>query len=77
MIFLLFFIVMSDRLNVDEPLWDQSTFYGRFRHFAWMTNPLNGLNSETELQKAKTLVNSYKVGQEPPGTTQEQVRLKK
>ena len=61
------------RLDVDGPLWDQSHFYGRFRHFAWVTNPLNGLSSEEELLRAKELVNKYKMGQEPPGTTPQQV----
>ena len=62
-----------ERVKVDAPLWDQSTFYGRFRHFFWMTNPLNGLHSEAELLKAKTLVQQYRAGQEPKGTTEEEV----
>ncbi len=64
-----------ERINVDAPLWDQSNFHGRFRHFFWMTNPLNCLHSTSELKNAKTLLEQYKLGQEPPGTTQEQVRL--
>ena len=32
---------MEDRVNVDKPLWEQSTFIGRFKHFAWMTNPVS------------------------------------
>jgi len=63
----------TERIDVDKPLWDQSTFIGRCRHFAWMSNPLNGLNSTATLQNAKTLVESYRVGAEPPGTTKEQV----
>ena len=62
------------RIDVDGPLWEQKTFYGRFRHFAWMTNPLNGLSSDTELQNAKALVHAYKEGKEPAGTTPEQVQ---
>ena len=81
------------RVNVDAPLWDQGTFYGRFRlvsfheslfldisylifycrHYVWMTNPGNCLHSEDELIKAKNLVESYRLGQEPPGTTEEKV----
>jgi tricarboxylate carrier len=64
---------MGERIDVDAPLWDQTSFYGRFRHFAWMSNPLNGLKSSTQLEEAKTLVVAYKNGQEPEGTTQEQV----
>lgn len=63
-----------ERVRVDAPLWDQSSFYGRFRHFFWMTNPLNGLHSEAELLKAKALVQQYRAGEEPKGTTQDEVQ---
>jgi len=61
------------RIDVDSPLWDQTTFTGRFRHFAWMSNPLSGLNSTTSLMQAKQLVDDYREGKEPAGTTREQV----
>jgi hypothetical protein len=38
-----------------------------------MSNPLNGLVSASELEKAKLLVMQYKEGREPPGTKEEQV----
>lgn len=38
-----------------------------------MTNPLNCLHSKTELEGAKDLLLKYKLGTEPPGTTDEQV----
>ncbi len=47
---------------------------GRFRHFAWMTNPANSLHTKSELEAAKALVDKYRTGAEPPGTQQEQVR---
>ncbi|XP_023346028.1 sideroflexin-2 [Eurytemora carolleeae] len=65
---------MHERIDVDSPLWDQATFIGRFRHFAWMSNPINGLVSTQELESAKSIVVSYRTGTEPPGTTQEQVK---
>jgi len=65
---------MAQRIDVDAPLWDQSTFYGRFRHFAWMTNPLNGLVTTNQLESAKKLVMAYKQGQEPPGCHEDQVK---
>jgi len=65
---------MDERIDVDAPLWDQTTFYGRFRHFAWMSNPMNGLVSSTKLEEAKSLVIAYKDGQEPKGTTPDQVK---
>jgi len=61
------------RIDVDSPLWDQTTFVGRFRHFAWMSNPLSGFNSTGTLNEAKTLVDQYRAGQEPPGTQREKV----
>ena len=63
-----------DRSRIDEPLWNQSTFYGRFRHFYWMTNPLNCMHSNSELRDAKILLQKYRAFKEPTGTTQEQVR---
>jgi len=64
---------MTERINVDAPIWDQGTFVGRFRHFAWMTNPLLGLSTTSQLESAKKLVVDYKAGSEPPGTKDEQV----
>jgi len=65
---------MAERIDVDSPLWDQSTFVGRFKHFAWMTNPILGLSSTKQLTEAKELVQQYRLGKEPPGTSNEQVR---
>jgi len=65
--------MMAGRIDVDSPLWDQASFYGRFRHFAWMANPLNGLKTSSELEAAKRLVLDYKAGNEPPGTDEAQV----
>lgn len=64
---------MSSRIDVDKPLWDQSTFAGRFQHFAWMSNPLNSVVPSSQLLEAKQLVQQYRVGSEPPGTTDKQV----
>jgi len=65
---------MSERINVDKPLWDQATFIGRFKHFAWMTSPLTCINSTSQLEEAKNLVQQYRVGTEPPGTSAEKVK---
>jgi len=67
------FCTMTTRIDVDKPLWDQDTFVGRFKHFAWMSNPLNGLVPSSQLMEAKQLVQEYRVGREPPGTTEKQV----
>lgn len=65
---------MTGRIDMDKPLWDQSTFAGRFRHFAWMSNPMNGLVAASELEKAKALVMQYREGREPPGTQEQEVK---
>merc|ERR1719209_209293 len=38
-----------------------------------MSNPFSGLNSTTSLMQAKQLVDDYREGKEPAGTTREQV----
>lgn len=65
------------RLNVDEPLWDQRTFFGRFKHFLWVTDPRSCVVSEKKLYEAKTLIEQYRSGQEPAGTTRDQIMYAK
>jgi len=48
------------RVNIDEPRWDQSTYWGRAKYFFTTTNPLNILCSGAELDRAKTIVDGYK-----------------
>lgn len=47
-------------IDIDKPLWDQTTFIGRFRHFAFVTDPTTCLTSEEDLDKAKQLVQQYR-----------------
>lgn len=49
-----------ERINIDQPLWDQGTFYGRFRHFAFTTDPTTVLAGHAELIAAKTLIEQYR-----------------
>lgn len=49
-----------ERINIDQPLWDQGTFYGRFRHFAFTTDPTTVLASNAELLSSKVLVEQYR-----------------
>merc|ERR1712079_707298 len=62
------------RIDLDTNPWDQDTFMGRFRYFAWMSNPMNGLVGNQTLVEAKQLLQQYRAGTEPPGTTETQVR---
>ncbi|XP_076174666.1 sideroflexin 2 [Ptiloglossa arizonensis] len=65
---------MSDgRVDIDKPLWDQSTFVGRWKYFAWVTDFRTCVVPDSELLNAKKLCEDYKHGKEPVGTTQEQI----
>ncbi|KAG8190016.1 hypothetical protein JTE90_000113 [Oedothorax gibbosus] len=51
-----------EKININEPRWDQNTYWGRAKHFFTTTNPLNLLVSSSELDKAKDLVIKYRNG---------------
>lgn len=57
------------RVNIDEPRWDQSTYWGRAKYFFTTTNPLNILCSSKELERAKEIVDKYKAAQPLTGIT--------
>ncbi|XP_007665833.1 sideroflexin-2 isoform X2 [Ornithorhynchus anatinus] len=63
----------SSEFNIDAPLWDQRTFLGRVKHFFNITDPRTALVSEQELDQAKVLVESSRLGRVPPGTNQDQL----
>lgn len=62
------------RIDVDKPIYDLSTFAGRFKHFAWMTDPRTVILPSESLMQSKQLLDSYRKGEEPAGTTSEQVK---
>lgn len=43
-------------IDIDKSEYDLDTFLGRCKHFFEITNPLNLLVSEAELEKARELV---------------------
>jgi len=49
-------------INLDEPRWDQSSYWGRAQHFFNTTNPLNLFATPTQLQAAKDTVADYRSG---------------
>lgn len=48
-------------INIDRPRYDQSSYMGRAKHFFVTTNPMNILASDAELNKAKEIVETYKL----------------
>ncbi|XP_030841332.1 sideroflexin-1 [Strongylocentrotus purpuratus] len=63
----------TPRLNLDEPMFDQNVYMGRAKHFLMVTNPLNVLLSNAQLDEAKKLVQLYREGKEPAGTSNDEV----
>lgn len=51
---------VSKNTNIDEPRYDQSTYFGRAKHFFSVTNPLSLFTSTAELDKAKDIVTRYR-----------------
>ena len=64
---------MSKRLDLENPRYDQNTFYGRAQHFFITTNPLNVLKTDVELAKAKAIVDAYRNGTEDKTLTEDEI----
>ncbi|XP_064107697.1 sideroflexin-1-like isoform X2 [Macrobrachium nipponense] len=56
--------VIMNRVNIDEPRWDQGTYVGRAKHFFTITNPLNLLCTPAQLDEAKIVVDKYRGGED-------------
>uniref|UniRef100_A0A1A9Z9K6 Sidoreflexin n=1 Tax=Glossina pallidipes TaxID=7398 RepID=A0A1A9Z9K6_GLOPL len=50
------------KVDIDQPLYDQSTYLNRAKHFLLLTNPLNLLASNAELERAKRIIQDYRAG---------------
>ncbi|KAH8359125.1 hypothetical protein KR093_004470, partial [Drosophila rubida] len=54
------------KVDIDQPKFDQSTYWGRAKHFFLLTNPLNLLTSSSGLDRAKDIVEKYRAGKPVP-----------
>jgi len=51
------------KVNIDEPRYDQSTYWGRAKHFSITTNPMNLFASSSALELSKEIVTKYRKGE--------------
>lgn len=66
-------VAKHERLDLDKPRFDQSTFEGRAKHFLQVTSFMNILASDAELDEAKQIVDSYRAGAEDKSLTDEDI----
>ncbi|XP_059486018.1 sideroflexin-2 [Neocloeon triangulifer] len=66
-------MTIGARIDLDKPLYVQTTFIGRLKHFFWVTDPRTCVCSEETLDNAKNLIVAYRQGKEPQGTSTEQI----
>lgn len=50
----------EERIDITKPLWNQSTFLGRVKHFAFVTDPTTIFATDSQLDKAKILYEQYR-----------------
>jgi len=60
-------------IDIDKPRYDQSTFIGRLKHFAAITDMRKTMVSSQQLEEAKLLVENHRLKLTPPGITEEQL----
>lgn len=47
-------------IDIDKPRYDQSTYMGRAKHFLRLTNPINALATDKQLDEAKQIVTEFR-----------------
>jgi len=63
------------RLDLDHPRYDQSTYFGRFRHFLDITDMRTLFTTNEELLEAKLKIKEYKSRNNPPVSLEEAEEL--
>jgi len=63
--------LLPPKIDLDSPRYDQTSYWGRARHFFTTTNPLNLLTTDASLDAAKETVEKYKAGKLPSLTEEE------
>lgn len=53
---------LPDGVDLAKPKYEQSTYTNRAKHFFLLTNPLNLLASDADLDNAKRIIDEYKAG---------------
>ena len=48
------------KVDIEQPRWDQSTYWGRATHFFTTANPLNVFATPSQLDHAKDIVSKYR-----------------
>jgi sideroflexin-1/3 len=61
------------KIDIEKPRYDQSSFEGRARHFFITTNPLNIFATNSDLNAAKSTVDSIRAGKVDPKLTEDEV----
>jgi len=61
------------KVNIEEPRWDQSTYWGRARHFFTTANPINVFATPGQLDHANDIVTKYRKGENDDKLTLEEL----